>query len=68
MTAKTAAERFDAALAEIKKLQDEGYDCGPVHRLSLSATGKVKEPEPEKKAPAKAPFSLSKADKSEDKS
>lgn len=54
MTAKTAEQRFNDALTELKALESEGYACGPVSRLSLSATGRVKQPEPRTERPKTA--------------
>lgn len=53
MAEKTARERFDGAVAELKALESDGYDCGPVKRLSLSATARaVEAPKVEPKPPA----------------
>lgn len=68
MTAKTDREEFDGAIATLKKLEAKGYDCGPVKRLMLSATGRVKEPEPAPKADKPKTVSTFLKDKDEAKS
>lgn len=48
---KTAEQRFAEAKAMLEALVAEGYDCGPVRRLALSVTAKVRETAPQPDTP-----------------